>query len=323
MTLHFPQLPHVGQVRAAVCLDVMIRWLLASMAQPAQIQPSAGLACFGLVSPVVPLAKALSVVRPQELRYYLLAEAHYRKAIAYTDQAAEDAAVRYQQIERFVAKASGVLIPEQGSGPEQASGLEPASGPEQASGPGPASGPEQASGLGPASGLEPASGLGPASGPEQASGLGPADGPSPRRQKEPSSPADLPFSFAAALDDDLSIPTALASVHATVHDGNYAISSGDRDAVATSLAQVRSMLGVLGLDPLNPYWAAARSGDRPDSADPRDRVIDALVRLALRQRDASRGRGDYASADSISDTLEGTGIEVVDTSAGPQWELKR
>jgi cysteinyl-tRNA synthetase len=274
MTLHLPQLPHVGQVRAAVCLDVMIRWLLASRTQPAEIQPAeiqpaVGLACFGLVSPVVPLAKALSVVRPQELRYYLLAEAHYSKAIAYTDQAAEDAAIRYQQIERFMAKASGMLIP------------------------------------------------------EQAGGRGPADKPSPRRRTEPPSPANLPFSFAAALNDNLSIPTALASVHATVHDGNYAVSSGDRDAVATSLAQVRSMLGVLGLDPLNPYWAAARSGDRLESADPRDRVIDALVRLALRQRDAARGRGDYASADSISDILERTGIEVVDTSTGPQWELKR
>jgi cysteinyl-tRNA synthetase len=265
MTLHLPQLPHVGQVRTAVCLDVMIRWLLASIDQPAESQPPADLACFGLVSPVVPLTKALSLVRPQELRYYLLAEAHYTQAIAYTDRAAEDAAIRYQQIERFVGKASGVLIP------------------------------------------------------EQPDGHLPAKGPSP----EPALPADLPFSFVAALNDDLSIPAALASVHATVHDGNYAVSSGDRDAVATSLAQVRSMLGVLGLDPLNPYWAAVRSGDRPDSADPRDRVIDALVRLAMRQRDAARGRGDYASADSISDTLEGAGIEVVDTSAGPQWELKR
>jgi cysteinyl-tRNA synthetase len=269
MTLHLPQLPHVGQVRAAVCLDVMIRWLLASTARPPEVQQAAGLARFGLVSPVVPLNQALSVVRPQELRYYLLAEAHYSQAIAYTDGAAEAAAIRYQRIERFFAKASGVLIP------------------------------------------------------GQAGRRLPAKGSSPRRRTEPGSPADLPFSFVTALNDDLCIPAALASVHATVHDGNYAIRSGDRDAVATSLAQVRSMLEVLGLDPLNPHWAAVWSGDRPDTADPRDRVIDALVRLALRQLDAARGRGDYASADCISETLESTGVEVVDTSAGPQWELKR
>jgi cysteinyl-tRNA synthetase len=274
MTLHLPQLPHIGQVRAAVCLDVMIRWLLASVAQPSRTQLSAGLAGFGLVSPVVPLAKALGVVRPQELRYYLLAEAHYSQAIGYTDRAAEDAATRYQRIERFVARATGMFVP------EQAGADAPGSRP-------------------------------------------PAKGPIPSGRLEPASPANLPFSFVAAMNDNLSVPEALASVHATVHDGNYAISLGDRDAAATSLVQVRSMLGVLGLDPLNPYWAAAGTGDRLDSADPRDRVIDALVRLALRQRDAARGRGDYASADSISGTLEGTGIEVVDTSAGPQWELRR
>ncbi|HEX4830005.1 MAG TPA: DALR domain-containing protein [Trebonia sp.] len=67
--------------------------------------------------------------------------------------------------------------------------------------------------------------------------------------------AALPLSFIDAMDDDLSVPAALASVHATVHDGNYAISSGDRESVATSLAYVRSMLGVLGLDPLDPYRA--------------------------------------------------------------------
>jgi len=198
MTLHLPQLPHVGQVRAAVCLDVMIRWLLASLTQPPEVPPAADLACFGLVSPVVPLAQALSVVRPQELRYYLLAEAHYSEPIVYTDQAAENAAIRYQQIERLVARASAILIP------------------------------------------------------------GQADERIPAPARPPVSPADLPLSFAAALNDNLSIPEALASVHATVHDGNYAISSGDHDAVATSLAQVRSMLGVLGLDPLNPHWAAVR-----------------------------------------------------------------
>jgi cysteinyl-tRNA synthetase len=269
MTLHLPQLPHVGQVRAAVCLDVMIRWLLASVDQPPEVQSPAGLACFGLVSPAVPLSQALSVVRPQDLRYYLLAEAHYSQAIVYTDRAAEDAAIRYQRVERFVARACAALIPGQADGHRPGKPL------------------------------------------------------AARQPAEPVSAADLPFSFVAALNDNLSIPAALAAVHATVHDGNYAVRSGDLDAVATSLAQVRSMLAFLGLDPLNPYWAAVRSRDRADLADPRDRAVDALVRLALRQRDAARERGDFASADSISDTLEGTGIKVVETSAGPQWELKR
>jgi cysteinyl-tRNA synthetase len=43
----------------------------------------------------------------------------------------------------------------------------------------------------------------------------------------------------------------------------------------------------------------------------------------LRQRETARARGDYASADSIRDTLENTGVAVDDTPEGPRWELKR
>jgi cysteinyl-tRNA synthetase len=130
-------------------------------------------------------------------------------------------------------------------------------------------------------------------------------------------PPALPISFTAAMDDDLAVPAALAAVHATVHDGNYALSTGNRDSAVTCLAQVRAMLAVLGLDPLAPAW---RSGD----ADGRLReVVDALVGLALSQREAARARGDYASADSIRDTLEDTGVVVEDTPEGPRWELAR
>jgi cysteinyl-tRNA synthetase len=130
-------------------------------------------------------------------------------------------------------------------------------------------------------------------------------------------PPRLPISFSATMDDDLSVPAALAAVHATVRDGNYALSRGDQENAVTCLAQARAMLSVLGLDPLAPAW---------QSADPAGRlrgVVDALVELALRQREAARARGDYASADSIRDILENTGIVVEDTPEGPRWELAR
>jgi cysteinyl-tRNA synthetase len=135
-------------------------------------------------------------------------------------------------------------------------------------------------------------------------------GPAPRT-------TELPISFTAAMDDDLGVPAALAAVHATVRDGNYALASGDSGSVADCLVQVRSMLGVLGLDPLNPLWSASDSSDRLFG------TIDGLVRLALRQREAARARSDYASADAIRDTLENIGVVVQDTPEGPRWELKR
>jgi cysteinyl-tRNA synthetase len=137
-------------------------------------------------------------------------------------------------------------------------------------------------------------------------------------ESRPSVPGpELPISFAAAMDDDLAVPAALAAVHATVRDGNYALTTGDTDSIGNCLARVRSMLRVLGLDPLDPVWKASDSSDRLYE------VVDALVGLALRQREAARGRGDYASADSIRDTLENIGVVVEDTSEGPRWELKR
>jgi cysteinyl-tRNA synthetase len=130
-------------------------------------------------------------------------------------------------------------------------------------------------------------------------------------------PPALPFSFTAALDDDLSVPSALAAVHATVRDGNYALSRGDQVTAASCLARVRAMLAILGLEPFTPAW-------QPGDPDGRLRgVVDVLVSLALRQRDAARSRGDYASADSIRDALEASGIMVEDTLEGTRWELAR
>jgi cysteinyl-tRNA synthetase len=130
-------------------------------------------------------------------------------------------------------------------------------------------------------------------------------------------PPGLPLSFTAALDDDLSVPAALAAVHATVRDGNYALSTGDQENAASCLAQARDMLAVLGLDPLGAAWQAGDPDGRLRG------VVDALVSLALRQRDAARSRGDYASADSIRDALEASGVVVEDTLEGTRWELAR
>jgi cysteinyl-tRNA synthetase len=77
------------------------------------------------------------------------------------------------------------------------------------------------------------------------------------------------------------------------------------------------MLAVLGLDPLAEPWAAAsRDGDLRG-------VVDALVRVALSQREAARERKDYRAADAVRDDLRAAGVLVEDTPAGPRWELKR
>jgi cysteinyl-tRNA synthetase len=132
-------------------------------------------------------------------------------------------------------------------------------------------------------------------------------------------PADgsvLPAAFAAAMDDDLAVPQALAIVHECVRDGNAALAAGDRGGTAKKLAEARAMLGVLGLDPLDAPWAAGQSGGnlRP--------VVDALVGVAVQQRQAARERKDFAAADTIRDELSRAGIVIEDTPRGPRWELR-
>jgi cysteinyl-tRNA synthetase len=132
-------------------------------------------------------------------------------------------------------------------------------------------------------------------------------------------PAGLPVSFRLAMDDDLSVPSALAAVHACVRDGNQALAASDKAGARASLVGLRAMLGVLGLDPLAAPWAGAQGG----SGDRMRQVVGALVKLTLQQRDAARARRDYATSDAIRDGLEEIGVIVEDTPEGPRWELKR
>jgi cysteinyl-tRNA synthetase len=128
--------------------------------------------------------------------------------------------------------------------------------------------------------------------------------------------SSLPVAFAAALDDDFAVPQALAVVHEAVREGNTALAVGDEADVAKQLESVLVMLAVLGLDPLAPPFAAGSGSDLAA-------VVDALVSVALDQRQAARVRKDYAAADAIRDQLNAAGVVVEDTPAGPRWELAR
>jgi len=130
------------------------------------------------------------------------------------------------------------------------------------------------------------------------------------------SASSLPAAFAAALDDDFGVPQALAVVHEAVRDGNTALADGDTSGAAKQLESVLAMLAVLGLDPLAAPFATSASSDLTA-------VVDALVGVALEQRQAARTRKDYPAADAIRDQLAAAGVVVEDTPAGPRWELAR
>lgn len=125
-----------------------------------------------------------------------------------------------------------------------------------------------------------------------------------------------PIAFDAAMDDDFAVPQALAVLHETVRAGNSALAAGDVSAAADAASATRGMLDVLGLDPWSDPWASAHHNE--DAAA----VIDALVQVAIQQRQEARARKDFAAADAIRDGLVEIGIIVEDTPSGARWSMK-
>lgn len=122
--------------------------------------------------------------------------------------------------------------------------------------------------------------------------------------------------FVQAMDDDLSVPAALAALQATVSEGQKLLAGGDSDALRGVLGSVRAMLDVLGLDPLSPTWSRGTGGTIYAQ------VIDTLVGGLLEQRQDARAAKDFAAADRVRDQLTAAGIEIEDTPHGARWSVK-
>ncbi len=125
----------------------------------------------------------------------------------------------------------------------------------------------------------------------------------------------VPEAFAAAMDDDLNVPQALAAVHETVRAGNTALDGKDKEAATRALHQVMAMTDVLHINPLDPHW---HSGGADTAAH---QALDTLVRAQLEERRAARAAKDWSRADAIRDTLAEAGIVVEDSAEGASWSL--
>ena len=123
--------------------------------------------------------------------------------------------------------------------------------------------------------------------------------------------------FRDALNDDLAVPTALASISEALKSGNNAITAGDKAVIASSANEIRGALDVLGCDPFNPAFAQSGTGSDMTTA------LDGVIQLALAQRTAARERKDFAASDAIRDGLAALGITIEDTAQGPRWSISR
>ncbi len=114
--------------------------------------------------------------------------------------------------------------------------------------------------------------------------------------------------FASAMNDDLAVPLGLAFISESMRIGNTA--GEDKKVLAKTSGEIRGALSILGCDPKDASFASGKSNDL---------AMDGLIKLALEQREAARGRKDFTAADQIRDQIAALGITVEDTSNGPRW----
>ncbi len=119
--------------------------------------------------------------------------------------------------------------------------------------------------------------------------------------------------FAAAMDDDLGVPQALAVIHERVREGNTAFDAGDTETARAVAGQVTALTGVLGLNPLDARWAPASGAAMP--------ALDALVTELITQRARARADKDWAAADRIRDAIAAAGVALEDGPDGTHWSI--
>jgi cysteinyl-tRNA synthetase len=121
--------------------------------------------------------------------------------------------------------------------------------------------------------------------------------------------------FTDAMNDDLAVPTALASISEALRVGNSAITAGDTAVIESAANEIRGALEILGCDPFDPAFVSAGGSEDLTFA------LDGVIKLALEQRAAARERKDFAASDAIRDGLAALGITIEDTAQGPRWSI--
>jgi cysteinyl-tRNA synthetase len=120
---------------------------------------------------------------------------------------------------------------------------------------------------------------------------------------------EVPDAFAAAMDDDLAVPAALAVLHETVRAGNTALDASDSTAVLARANEVAAMLNVLGLVV------------ETDSHGPTHAALGTLIDRLITERNRARADKDWATADRIRDDIDAAGITLEDSADTTRWSI--
>jgi cysteinyl-tRNA synthetase len=115
------------------------------------------------------------------------------------------------------------------------------------------------------------------------------------------------------MDDDLGIPSALAVIHDAVRAGNQAADSEKNDVFLGAASEVRAMMAILGMDPLDPRWATGSSDDS---------VVASMVTKILAARQEAKNERRFDVADALRDALDSAGIDIHDGPNESTWSIR-
>ena len=127
--------------------------------------------------------------------------------------------------------------------------------------------------------------------------------------------SQVPEDFARAMDDDLAIPQALATLHESVRAGNQAVDNGQTERASELRTHVMAMLDVLGLDPESDEWSSESASENSDA-------LAGVVEAVIAARNDARAHKNFDLADSLRDVLSEAGVDVVDTENGSEWSIR-
>ncbi len=114
--------------------------------------------------------------------------------------------------------------------------------------------------------------------------------------------------FGDAMDDDLNVSVALASLFDFVRDVNNlldadAISKQEAEKVATQIADFDKVLGVI--------------------PKPKEETLPAEAEVLIKKREDARKAKDWKTADAVRAQLKAMGIIVEDTAQGVRWKREK
>jgi cysteinyl-tRNA synthetase len=126
-------------------------------------------------------------------------------------------------------------------------------------------------------------------------------------------PGTPPDSIAAALEDDLNTPKAIAEMHDLSGMLNRATAADERARLRGALVSAGAALGVLGQTP-EAWFKGAVAATEVDEAE---------IERLIAARNAARKRRDFAEADRIRKELAEKGVVLEDGPKGTTWRRVR